>query len=264
MSSLKWTPEYKAISLDSQDDLAHFISIITAAFSQTALTTSFIAEIDSTPPPYPSPLIDSARRERHFSQGILGSAESGAELVQAGNWSAIALWEPPSFKGKAFIDSKARPGPLLGEWRSKIKAARAKWLAMPSTHKAHSADSKTSTSDSPSASADSDEPQTPDEVQLRPFYHLSFLARNPSVSRVEGSINAVMTPFLERAKAENVPAWLEATTLQAVKVYQHFGFRVVEEITVGKGKVDGAGWPATEEGEGVKAWAMIFDMGMGC
>lgn len=69
-----------------------------------------------------------------------------------------------------------------------------------------------------------------------------------------------MTPFLDRARAEGLPAWLEATTPQAVRVYEHFGFRVVEEIVVGSGKVDLAGWPAEDgKGEGVTAWAMIFD-----
>ncbi|ETI22858.1 hypothetical protein G647_06935 [Cladophialophora carrionii CBS 160.54] len=253
MSSLLATPAHTKVSPESQDEMSQFVSIITAAFSDTALTTAFIADIDSTPPPYPSPLIDPARRRRHFSQGILDSAAAGAELVQAGNWSAIALWEPPSFQGKTFIDSKARPPALLSEWRGRVKQAKAKYLAKPSPRTPSSTD-EDSNSDSNSNASQPD----PDSVQLRPFYHLSFLARNPSVGRVPGSINAVITPFLERAKAENVPAWLEATSLQAVNVYLHFGFRIVETITVGAGKVDAAGWPA-EDGEGVTAWAMIFD-----
>ncbi|KIW66645.1 hypothetical protein PV04_05956 [Phialophora macrospora] len=253
MSSTLATPAYTKIPPGSEDELSHFVSIITAAFSETALTTAFIVDIDSTPPPYPSPLINSARRQRHFSQGILESVASGAELVQAGNWSAIALWEPPSYRGTTFIDSKARPPALLSEWRAKVKQAKAKYLAVPSSRTPSSTD-EDSNSDSNSNVSQLD----PDSVQLRPFYHLSFLARNPSVERVPGSINAVITPFLERAKAENVPAWLEATTLQAVNVYQHFGFRIAETITVGKGKVDAAGWPAAG-GEGVTAWAMIFN-----
>ncbi|EXJ58169.1 hypothetical protein A1O7_05594 [Cladophialophora yegresii CBS 114405] len=253
MSSLLATPAYTKISPESQDELSQFISIITVAFSDTALTTAFIVDIDSTPPPYPSPLIDSARRQRHFSQGILDSAASGAELVQAGNWSAIALWEPPSFQGKTFIDSKARPPALLSEWRARVKQAKAKYLGVPCSRAPSSSD-EDSNSDANSNASQLD----PDSVQLRPFYHLSFLARNPSVERVPRSINAVITPFLERAKAENVPAWLEATSLQAVNVYLHFGFRIVETITVGIGKVNAAGWPA-DDGEGVTAWALIFD-----
>ncbi|KAI1619035.1 hypothetical protein EDD37DRAFT_624431 [Exophiala viscosa] len=241
------TPSYTLISPESSTDLNHFIDIITEAFALTALTTSFIVDNDKTPPPYPSPSIDAIRRRRHFARGILDSAHSNADLVQAGNWSAIALWEPPSFQGKAFIDSKARPGVLLTEWRGRVNAAKAKNLAIQS---APSTDSESN------SASDSDN----NEPQLRRYYHLSFLARNPSVPRVAGSINAVMLPFLQRARAENVPAWLEATTPQAVKVYEHFGFRVVEEIVVGKGKVDAQGWPSVDgNGEGVTAWAMIYD-----
>ncbi|KIY00679.1 uncharacterized protein Z520_03344 [Fonsecaea multimorphosa CBS 102226] len=271
MSSSASTQACVPIATDSQNDVSNFISIITAAFSSTALTTAFIVDTDGTPPPYPSPLIDAARRERHFSRGILESAASGAELVHAGDWSAIALWEPPTYEGKPFIDSKAQPGPLLSEWRGRVKAAKAKYLAEPSSTSSTAATTSTpeaSNSNSPSGSesdSSSDRPsQDSQEQQLRPFYHLSFLARNPAKPRVQGSINAVMMPFLERAKAEGVPAWLEATTRQAVRLYEHFGFRVVEEIVVGKGLVDALGWPAAgDKAEGVTAWAMIFDSHLG-
>ncbi|OAP60055.1 hypothetical protein AYL99_05057 [Fonsecaea erecta] len=260
MSSPASTPACVPIATDSQTDVSNFISIITAAFSTTALTTAFIVDTDGTPPPYPSPLIDDARRERHFSRGILESAASGAELVQAGDWSAIALWETPTYQGKAFIDSKAKPCPLLSEWRGRVKAAKAKYLAAPTTT---AATSEASNSNSPSGAesdSGSDRQDNQQEPALRPFYHLSFLARNPAKPRVPGSINAVMTPYLERAKAEGVPAWLEATTPQAARIYEHFGFRVVEEIVVGTGQVDARGWPATgEKATGVTAWAMIFD-----
>ncbi|KIW48789.1 uncharacterized protein PV06_01354 [Exophiala oligosperma] len=250
-SSMSSQPQpYKFIPSDSKDDLDHFIDIITDSFAATALTTSFIVDNDKTPPPYPSALIDKERRRRHFAAGILDSASSGAELVQAGSWSAVALWEPPQFQGKAFIDSKADPGALLTEWRGKVRAAKARCLALPSNSSPSTDSESNSTSDSDKGT----------EVQLRPFYHLSFLARNKSVSKVEGSINAVMTPFLNRAKDENVPAWLEATTPQAAKIYEHFGFRVVEKITIGKGKIDPEGWPSLDgQGEGVTAWAMVYD-----
>ena len=241
------TPFCTTVSPESSTDLNNFINIITEAFASTALTNAFIVDNDRTPPPYPSPSIDANRRRRHFAQGILDSAYSNAELVQAGNWSAIALWEPPSYQGKAFIDSKARPGVLLTEWRGRVNAAKARNLAVRSNP---------STDSESNSASDSENGET----QLRPYYHLSFLARNPSVPRVPGSINAVMLPFLQRAQAENVPAWLEATTPQAVKVYEHFGFRVVEEIVIGKGSLDAQGWPSIDgNGEGVTAWAMIYD-----
>ena len=158
----------------------------------------------------------------------------------------MALWESPSYQGKTFIDSKSRPPALLNEWRTKVKQAKANALA------------ERGTSTPPSTDEDSN--QTSDSVQLRPFYHLSFLARNPNKPRVPGSINAVVTPFLERARAENVPAWLEATTPQAARLYMRYGFRVVDIISVGEGKLDAQGWPATgPKAIGVTAYAMIFD-----
>jgi len=77
---------------------------------------------------------------------------------------------------------------------------------------------------------------------------------------VPGSIRSVIEPFLKRCVTENVPAWLEATTPKAAELYKHYGFQVVEQITVGKGKVDALGWPAEgESAVGVTAYAMIYD-----
>ncbi|KAG9780216.1 hypothetical protein KCU88_g3790, partial [Aureobasidium melanogenum] len=262
---------YTRISADSFEDLNHFINIITDAFHATALTNAFITDNDGTNPPSHS--IPRERRERHFAKGIIESATSGAELVQAGNWSAIALWEAPNFQGTAFIDSKAQPGALTREWRARVKAAKAKYVAAepePSTSTSTPASSSTTDSEA-SGSSSSDSCANGDHTQgsyeqpeqqprIRPYYHLSFLARNPSRPRVPGSLNAVITPFLERARAEHVPAWLEATSRQAVKLYERYGFRVVEEIVVGKDKVDAHGWPTPDDsGEGVTAWAMIYD-----
>lgn len=36
------------------------------------------------------------------------------------------------------------------------------------------------------------------------------------------------------------------------------GFRVAEEVRVGRGRVDEGGWPK-EEGGGVRCWAMIWE-----
>ena len=90
------------------------------------------------------------------------------------------------------------------------------------------------------------------------FYHFSFLARNTAVPKVSGSIAAVIEPYLQRAREETVPAWVEATTKQAADIYAFYGFRLVEEIRVGQGQVDAAGWPL-EGGEGVTAYALIYD-----
>ncbi len=93
----------------------------------------------------------------------------------------------------------------------------------------------------------------------RKFWHLSFLARNPGVERVEGAIKAVVQPFLERAREEGVPCWLEATNPRAVGLYEKFGFRVVEVIVLGEGKVGADGWPKEEGGEGIRGYCMIWE-----
>lgn len=106
-SALNDTLNAVPIDVDSKDQLDQFISIIVHAFSTTPLTTAIIANHDSTPPPYPSPLIDYARRHKHFSQGIIDSASSGAEIVQAGDWSAVALWEAPTSRER--LSSTPKP-----------------------------------------------------------------------------------------------------------------------------------------------------------
>lgn len=89
-----------------------------------------------------------------------------------------------------------------------------------------------------------------------PHYHLQLLARNPDI-RVEGSITAVVQPFLDRAKDEGFPVWLEAVDEKSARLYEHFGFKLVEKVTVGKGEVNSFGYPGG--GEGVSGWCMIFN-----
>jgi hypothetical protein len=101
--------------------------------------------------------------------------------------------------------------------------------------------------------------KTTRERKLKPHYHLSFLARVPGREDVKGAIRAVMLPFLAKAREEGVPVWLEATYPHAVAVYEHYGFRICEEVAIGVGKVGADGWPK-EGGEGVKAWGMLWDV----
>ena len=54
-----------------------------------------------------------------------------------------------------------------------------------------------------------------------------------------------------------MPIWLEATTMRSRDVYLKLGFKVVEEMVLGKGEA-GADGRAKKGGEGVKIWAMIW------
>ena len=272
------------------ENLEKFASIISSAFHSTPLTTIFIAEIDgaaaanvtndgsaaasatsgtghdpttipTTSKPSPSaltPPFTHSRRVAHFHPGIVSAAQSGAILVEAGNWSAIALWEPPNFQGKPFAEVKEKPLPIMNDWRTSVRRMKATHLYDPELY----------TSSPVAAQA-----LRVEDVQLRPYWHLSFLARNPSdpanpysTPQVPGAIGAVLQPFLTQAREALVPVWLEATSPHAVGIYEHFGFRLCEEVVVGGGRCNRNGWPVGEgeSGEmidagGARAWGMIYD-----
>lgn len=62
--------------------------------------------------------------------------------------------------------------------------------------------------------------------------------------------------MLEKAREDNLPAWLEATNDHARDVYAHLGFKVVDRFRIGEGVVDSEGW-TRENGEGVLIYVMI-------
>lgn len=71
-------------------------------------------------------------------------------------------------------------------------------------------------------------------------------------------VRALLEPFLQQARAAGLPAWVEANGEHARDVYTHFGFRVVEEVVIGKGLVDQCG-NRTARGEGIVIYAMILE-----
>lgn len=205
---------------NSPDGVERLIDIINDAFVAVPMSSTFIVEIDNTPPPYPSPLVDHARRRRHFAQGIKDGFDSGTICLQAGDWSAVAIWEPPNFQGKVFT-AEGGAGPLRTEWRSRIAAAKAKHLGD------------------------------------KPFWHLAFLARNPKEASAPGAISALVKPTLEKAKAEGTPVWLEAVDERGVAIYTKWGFELVDHVSLGAGTHDKLGWPE-EGGEGISGYCMIY------
>lgn len=202
------------------DNVDLVIDVVSTAFESVPLVPAFIVEIDNTPPPYPSLLIDAARRSRHFADGLRSGFESGSLCLQAGDWSAVAVWEPPEFKGKPFFQTGSG-GPLRNAWRARIEAAKAKYL------------------------------------EGKPFWHLAFLARNPKGPAVPGATSAVVRPILEKARADGVPVWLEAVDERGVAIYTHWGFELVEHVVLGAGTHGKHGWPE-EGGEGVSGYCMIY------
>jgi len=61
-----------------------------------------------------------------------------------------------------------------------------------------------------------------------------------------------------KAREEGVPAWIEASSPYSKGVYEYFGFRTVGITHIGKGRVDGEGYPK-EGGEGLIMYCMIYE-----
>lgn len=61
----------------------------------------------------------------------------------------------------------------------------------------------------------------------------------------------------DKARSENLPIWLEATSPNSRLLYLSMGFQDIEEIVLGKGKVaaDATNQPG---GSGVSLWAMVW------
>ena len=202
-------------------DIDRAIDTIADAFNQVPLFFAFVIEIDVIPPPYPAPSVDRQRVRDYYAQGITNLYEDGAVVVQTGNWSAVAIWEPPGFEGKPFTNSGSA-GPMRTAWRARVAAAKEKHL------------------------------------RGRTYWHLGFLARNPKADVVPGAISALIRPYLDRAKADGVPAWLEAVDERGVAIYQHFGFKLVDQVVVGENTHNKIGWPE-DGGEGVSGYCMIYE-----
>ncbi|OQE13201.1 hypothetical protein PENFLA_c052G02783 [Penicillium flavigenum] len=73
----------------------------------------------------------------------------------------------------------------------------------------------------------------------------------------KGLAKAIIQEHQKTARAANLPIWLEATTAGSRALYLSMGFKEVEEIRLGKGKVatDASIQP---HGPGVTLWAMVW------
>lgn len=228
------TLEVHRIDPNDEVSLNRFLDGIAAGFSSTRLSRAFITEIDNTPPPYPAPSFNTARVRQHVGKNIIQGAHDGSEVVEAGDFSALAVWETTSYRGVAFTDAIKDVGPLRSQWRNAVSSLKKQYIGL--------------------------ETKADGSQGLKPFYHLAFLVRNPTVENVPGAISAVVKPWLARAEQEGVPVWLEATYPHARDIYLHFGFRTVETIYIGKGSRSAEGWPAIgDEAIGVEAYMMIYD-----
>ncbi|KAJ5919819.1 Acyl-CoA N-acyltransferase [Penicillium verhagenii] len=77
------------------------------------------------------------------------------------------------------------------------------------------------------------------------------------VDMITGLAKAIMREHQHTAQSENVPIWLEATSPGSRNMYLSLGFKEIEEIIVGKGKVaaDATRQPG---GPGIPIYAMVW------
>ena len=90
------------------------------------------------------------------------------------------------------------------------------------------------------------------------YFYVFFLGTHPD-ARGQGLGSAIMREYQARAAKGGVPLWLEATTAYSMRLYERLGFKIVDEMVLGKGKVDADGFEC-KGGEGVTIWGMIWDV----
>lgn len=92
--------------------------------------------------------------------------------------------------------------------------------------------------------------------KLRDCFYVLITATDPS-HRKQGLLAAMVERLLDEARKVNKPIWLEATTKYSAQQFTRFGFETIDEITLGKGKVNAKG-AKQGGGEGVTVTAMIW------
>ncbi|KAK5939637.1 hypothetical protein PMZ80_008016 [Knufia obscura] len=257
----------RTTSTPTEDDLKSFIDLLSTCYQNVPLTTAFITEIDGVSPGTEYSQLSPERLKKHFSLGLPSAFKSNILLttVSAANSSrplAAVLFEPPDFSGTPPAQARKQPGPILSQYRSVARALKAKHLAMPDTGP-HQWD--TPAAPSQASSGPSGDPYPSDfnkdtNTEVRTFYHLALLVRDTDASKQETAqaVKEAMDVYLEKAKASDVPIFLEASSQESKDEFEARGFEAVEQVAVGQGRVDARGWP-TEGGDGVKVWGMIYN-----
>lgn len=219
------------ITTSSSDEyIEKLIPIIAHGFSTAVITIRAIIETDANNAISTTrSTVTQKRLEEHFAPSTYALTRDGAIIAEAGDWAAAALWEPSGFSLKSppmnHNGSRAGPsGPTIDEfWETSTRIKR-KCLG----------------------------DKVVDEAR---YWHLSRIARAKGRNE-KGAVSAIILPFLEKAKLESVPVWLESTAKNARDMYSHFGFEVVDEIVIGCGRLDAHG-EENDNGEGIKSWAMV-------
>ncbi|KAJ5745257.1 hypothetical protein N7520_010439 [Penicillium odoratum] len=88
-------------------------------------------------------------------------------------------------------------------------------------------------------------------------YYYIFSLGTELEHRGKGLAKSIMRDHQYTARAENVPIWLEATSPSSRKLYLSLGFEEIEEIILGKGKVD-PNAIVQPGGPGIPLYAMVW------
>lgn len=120
---------------------------------------------------------------------------NGAIMVEAGNFAAVACWEPPSCTAAMEAEGGDLSFPALPArpmMRSFVYEA-AIWRRK--------------------------------AVRGRRYWHLSLMGRDPGRRDVRGAVRSVLEAGIWWAQRDQLPIWLEAGNQRAREVYAAFGFR---------------------------------------
>lgn len=251
----------------TQEDLNTFLDLLSICYQTVPLTTAFITEIDGVQPGTEFNALSPERLRQHFSLGLPAAFKSNVLLTTVSSSSssrplAAVLFEPPDFSGTPPAHARKQPGPILSQYRAVARALKAKHMAMPESgpHQWDTPASPSQASSGPSGDPFPSEFNKDINTEIRTFYHLALLVRDANADRAETSqaVKDAMAIYLDRAKKEEAPIFLEASSLESKNEFESWGFKAVEEIPVGQGKVDARGWP-TQGGSGLKVWGMVYN-----
>ena len=259
--------QVRTTSTPTDNDLKNFLDLLSTSYQTVPLTTAFITEIDGVGPGIEYSKISSDRLRKHFSLGLPAAFKSNILLTTVSSPSssrplAAVLFEPPDFSGTPPAQARKQPGPVLSQYREVARNLKAKHLAMPNKgpHQWDTPAAPSQGASGPSGDPYPNEFNKDTSTEVRTFYHLALLVRDTSASQEETDQAAreAMQVYLDKAKSDDVPIFLEAGAPEKKDEFLKWGFEVLEEVSVGGGKVDRRGWP-TAGGGGVKVWGMIYN-----
>lgn len=98
-----------------------------------------------------------------------------------------------------------------------------------------------------------------DGTPLKRYHYLYFIATDFH-ARGQGLASEIVRRWQRKAAEDQLPIWLEATSPKSRDVYERQGFKVVEEMRLGKGTHTEKGDRVTDGGaaHGVPLWAMVW------